>query len=118
IPGANPGGFWADPDNAGFSGIFSPGSDQPGDYVYQIGGAACNDVAVVTVVIPDLPTGFISADATYCEGSNFPITFNLTGNGPFDVEFSINGNEFSLSDISNGHSEMVSSTGDAEIELI
>ncbi len=118
IPGANAGGFWADPDNAGFSGIFSPGSDQPGDYVYQIGGAACNDVAVVTVVIPDLPTGFISADATYCEGSNFPITFNLTGNGPFDIEYGINGNDYTLNGISDGHSEMVSSTGDAEIELI
>lgn len=117
IGNAEAGGFWADPNNAGFDGLFTPGTDPEGDYVYQVGGAGCNDVATVSVSTLPAPEGTISADATYCEGSEIALTFELVGSGPFDVEYEINNITNSLTGISDGHTEMVTATGDATIEL-
>jgi len=118
LPGADAGGFWANPNNAGFGGTFTPGSDMDGVYTYQIGGAACNDVANVTVTTLDAPDGTIAADNTYCEGSEIEITFTLNGNGPFDVTYSVNGNQSTLNDINSGHIQTLSPNGDVTIELV
>ncbi len=41
---------------------------------------SCTDVFVNT-----LPNGSLSTDGTICNGDEYPITMNLTGNGPFTV---------------------------------
>lgn len=118
LPGADAGGFWADPNNAGFDGLFTPGTDPDGDYVYQMGGAACNDIATVTVTSSTAPQATVSAAATYCENTPFDISFELAGTGPFDVTYSINNADFMLTGIADGHIESVTATGDAEITIV
>lgn len=118
LPGADAGGFWANPNNAGFGGTFEPGSDIDGVYTYQIGGAACNDVATVTVTTLDPPTGIISAESTYCEGSAVDLTFDLDGTGPFTLTFSVNGTETTLTDIISGHTESINPLNDVTVELV
>lgn len=118
LPGADTGGFWATPNNTGFSGVFIPGTDTDGDYVYQMGGAGCNDIAIVSVTSAPAPEGIVSATATYCENTPFDLTFELNGTGPFDVTYSINNVDFTLAGIADGHTESVTATGDAEIIIV
>lgn len=118
LPGADGGGFWADPNNAGFGGTFSPGVDDVGIYTYQIGGAACNDQATVEVSTAAPPTGLISAQPTYCQGTDLTINFELSGEGPFDVTFEVSGVATTIENISDGHSTSISPSGDITIELI
>lgn len=57
-----------------------------------------------------IPTADLSGDAEICAGESIDLSFSLNGNGPFDVSWSVNGQNFTLNDISNGHIESVSPT--------
>ena len=52
----------------------------------------CLSIAQGTpVFFNDLPTAFISGDATICNGETTDVSFTLTGTGPFSVVYEIGG---------------------------
>ncbi|MDN4166603.1 T9SS type A sorting domain-containing protein [Cytophagales bacterium LB-30] len=74
--------------------------------------------SAVTVTVNEVPTALLSGNAAICEGSSTNLTFDLTGNGPFDVEYSDGTNTFLLSDIVDGHTESVSPSASTSYTLI
>ncbi len=62
------------------------------------------------VQVNPVPTADLSSDAQICLGESVNLTFALTGNGPFDVNWSIGNQSFTLNDITNGHVVSVNPT--------
>ncbi|MGD1848490.1 MAG: HYR domain-containing protein, partial [Salibacteraceae bacterium] len=64
------GGSWTDPDGQPHSGVFTPGSDLAGDYVYTVPGLTpCPDSsAIVSVTVYDLPLVDAGPDFTITKG--------------------------------------------------
>ena len=64
------GGTWMGPDGAS-SGVFIPGTSQPGDYVYTVVGVApcINASATVTAIVNQAPNAGGSGDLTICQGT-------------------------------------------------
>ena len=60
------------------------------------------------VVFRALPTASIGSNVEICAGEMATLTFALTGNAPFDVTYSNGSQNFTLSNIFNGHSIQVS----------
>ncbi|MFN0216501.1 MAG: T9SS type B sorting domain-containing protein [Saprospiraceae bacterium] len=55
------------------------------------------------VQVNSIPTADLSSDAQICAGESVNLNFSLTGNGPFDINWTINNQSFTLNDIPNGH---------------
>ncbi len=79
----------------------------------------CLDIAAGTPVLwHALPSAFIAASEGVCEGQPAIVNLTMTGTGPFNVSFSINGNPQSLSNITSPHSFQITPTGTTTLELI
>ena len=72
----------------------------------------------LTVTANPLPTATISGDATICDGDATTLTFNFTGNGPFDVVYSDGGPPIPGTGWSDGHTESVSPGSTTNYSLI
>lgn len=68
-----------------------------------VGAPVCQNVQVNPI-----PSADLSSDAEICAGESVNLNFALSGNGPFDVVWSVDNQNFTLNDISNGHIENVS----------
>ncbi|MBK6344017.1 MAG: gliding motility-associated C-terminal domain-containing protein [Flavobacteriales bacterium] len=87
-------GLTCNPDNNGFwlapglvphpSGIFTPGSSAPGDYLYVVtGNAPCsNDTALVSVFVDPAPNAGCPGPASLCTGGATVNLFNYLGCSP------------------------------------
>jgi gliding motility-associated-like protein len=58
---------------------------------------------VFVYVAPEMTASLSSLPDEICLGDFTDITFNLTGNGPFDVTYTDGTNNYVLTDISDGH---------------
>jgi gliding motility-associated-like protein len=65
-------------------------------YAYDANGA-CFDEEPFTVTIQALPNATLSGGGTFCSGNAIsPVIANLTGTSPFTIQYSLNGNTFTL----------------------
>ncbi|MFK8101084.1 MAG: gliding motility-associated C-terminal domain-containing protein [Saprospiraceae bacterium] len=55
------------------------------------------------IVFEAIPVIALVGNATICEGDSTDITFNISGTGPFNLEYTDNVNNYILTDISDGH---------------
>ncbi len=60
----------------------------------------------------------LSAPLTVCEGESVDITFNFTGPGTYNAEYTDGSTTFNLTAISDGHTISVTPTGQVSYELI
>ncbi|MEL6864196.1 MAG: hypothetical protein AAFP19_07255 [Bacteroidota bacterium] len=65
-----------------------------------------------------LPEGSISGGITICEGATATITFNLTGQAPFDISYSDGANIFNVNDVMDGHQIEVNPTASTTYTLL
>lgn len=79
------GGTWSGPSSIP-SGVFTPGTDLPGDYVYTVAGTApCADSsATVTVVVNQAPNAGGDGSITICQGTPSVDLFSVI-TAPFDL---------------------------------
>lgn len=79
------GGVWSGPSSIP-SGIFTPGTDLPGSYVYTVAGTApCADSsATVTVVVDQAPNAGGDGSITICQGTASVDLFTVLV-PPFDL---------------------------------
>lgn len=78
-----PGGDWTDPDGVAHNGVFVPGTDQPGSYLYSLGaGGDCSSTGTVTVTV--LQSGDAGNDgaASYCTSDVQDDLFAHLGGSP------------------------------------
>jgi gliding motility-associated-like protein len=118
LTGADAGGTWLDPIGNAFTGTFTPGTNQAGTYTYSIGSGTCFDEATVSVSIINAPEVTLSAANESCAGETFDLTFNVTGNGPFNLIYSINGVEYLLNNINDGHVTSISLNQSSSISIV
>ncbi len=65
-----------------------------GNYsVVSISDGACTGTAVgnASILFNPLPTASVSGTNSICQGGSTPISFNFTGNGPWNFVYSMNG---------------------------
>jgi gliding motility-associated-like protein len=71
------------------------------------------------VVFSQTPVASIIGDNSICQGDTTAIIFNITGTGPFDLEYLEGGvNAVQLSAISDGHLQYISPDQTTDIEII
>jgi gliding motility-associated-like protein len=71
------------------------------------------------LVVNPIPTASISVTQNpICNGENTSFVFNLTGNSPFDLTYSVDGDEQELSAITNGYSIEIAPTSTTNITLL
>ena len=97
LGGADLGGTWSSPDGSAFTGVFTPGTSAPGDYVYDVNGTAPCPNASATITVTQLsdPDAGEDGSITLCS-SNAPIAlFDLLGGtpDPGGTWFNLNGDE-------------------------
>ncbi len=56
-----------------------------------------------TIIKRANPTGTISSNSPICYGDIINLGFNLTGTGPFDISYQVNGNPQQATGINSGH---------------
>lgn len=86
-------------------------------YLRAVTANNCLQIVGITVTVGTAPQGSITGGGTFCQGSNVNITFNLTGNGPFDVVYTDGSSFFPLNNISNGYIETVVVAGNSTYSL-
>jgi gliding motility-associated-like protein len=118
LVGADAGGTWTDPLGNAFTGTFVPGTNQAGLYTYSLGSGTCLDEATVNVTVTVAPVVTLSATSENCAGEPFDLTFDITGNGPFNLVYSINGTESLLNNINNGHIESLTLSQTSSISIV
>jgi gliding motility-associated-like protein len=79
-----PGGTWAAPDGMPHLGVFQPGVDVAGQYVYSVEGEApCPSLsASVAVTVANEPNAGLDAATTLCTTGNTVDLFGLLGGMP------------------------------------
>lgn len=90
-------GVWDDPNAAVHPGVFFPGSDQPGSYLYAVPGTApCPQaLSVLTVNVDDPPSSGSSTSVTFCsQGSPVLLSSYMTGADPGGTWTDPNGQPF------------------------
>ena len=93
------------------------GNDQGGGVVDQ--ADPCLDVAPGTAVTwIETPTANFSGDASICQGSSTPLTFNLTGTGPFNVTYTNGTSNFTVANIADGATVNVSPNTSTNYNLV
>ncbi len=108
--------FALDAGNAGSSYSWSTNEgtqtimvDTAGQYFVTVTNAfGCTGEGSINVIVNPLPEGTIYGDTSICIGETVPIIFNLLGNGPFDVVYSINGMDNTVNNINDGYTIDVS----------
>jgi len=71
-----------------------------------------------SVQVNPIPTADLSSDAEICDGESVNLTFGLTGNGLFDVTWSVGNLTSTLNDIANGHVETVNPTMTTKYKIL
>ncbi|MEQ9187383.1 MAG: PKD domain-containing protein [Cryomorphaceae bacterium] len=72
----------------------------------------CTDTSVFFVDVHDLPTLTIVGSDSVCTGDSVSLNFLLTGEGPWDISYSVQGNTFFINGIaSDTHSIVVADSG-------
>ncbi|MEO1257186.1 MAG: gliding motility-associated C-terminal domain-containing protein [Bacteroidota bacterium] len=94
LVGTPPGGVWGGVANA--NGEIDPAALGPGFHVVNYtatGPGSCAGTAELTIEVYDLPTAVITGNGVICQGSGQSIflDFITTGNGPFELTYTING---------------------------
>src|SRR5690606_25196326 len=70
---------------------------------------ACNTIELSgSVDCSCLASADISGNTDICEGESANLTFNFSGNGPFDVVYSDGTSNYNLNGVVDGHTETVS----------
>ena len=77
------------------------------------GAPICLDVQVMPV-----PTANLTGTGEICLGDSIPLSFALTGNAPYDVVWSNGTQNFTLSNIQNGHIVKVSPAQSTTYHLV
>lgn len=67
-----------------------------------------------TITVNPLPTGTLTPDATICNGDDQVLTFNLTSNGPYDIQYTDDGNVVAETGVNDGFQITVSPTATAQ----
>lgn len=70
------------------------------------------------ITIPNSPTASLSGDTTICNGDSAPITFNLSGDGPFDVTYTDGQQNYTLNNINDGEVVNVSPSTTMQYNLV
>lgn len=81
------GGSWTDPNAITFGDMFDPGSDEPGDYTYNVGGSgACSGTAVLTLILlPDTNPVCLMIGAMDQKQSGFQVLPDANFDGKFRI---------------------------------
>ncbi len=77
----------------------------------------CVQIVEIMVSVGTAPQGQLTGSGTFCSGSNANITFNITGNGPFDLVYTDGSSFFPLNNIIDGHVETVVVAGNVTYSL-
>lgn len=88
-----PGGVWTNPAGAVVTEIFTPGTDNPGDYTYSLDNGTCVVFATMTMNASTVPVLTIPNDTSICWAGtlNFDL-YNITGGvAPYSYEWTYNG---------------------------
>lgn len=79
--------------------------------VTDLGTSCAAAVAVAsTITVNTLPGGSLANDATLCEGESADLSFTLTGNGPFIIEWNDGTNTSTNAGVTNGFIQSVTPT--------
>ncbi len=78
----------------------------------------CVNVVPFDVVTANDPEGEINGGNMVCPGDDFELFFDLNGTGPFDVTYTDGTNNFTLTGISDGHTEIVTLSADTDFTLV
>lgn len=78
----------------------------------------CVQIVEINIVAGIIPDAAMSGGGAVCQGSDSNILFTLNGSGPFDVVYTDGISNFTLNDISDGHSETVTITSDITYSLV
>jgi gliding motility-associated-like protein len=70
------------------------------------------------VQVNPIPTADLSSNAQICDGESVNLTFGLTGNGLFDVTWSVGNVTSTLNDIANGHVVAVNPTQTTKYKIL
>ena len=70
------------------------------------------------VIFYEAPTAAILGDTMVCPGDEVPLTFSLTGVGPFEVEYTDGTTNFTLSGIDSGFVEVVTINAAATYAIV
>ncbi|MEZ4933986.1 MAG: hypothetical protein R2788_17915 [Saprospiraceae bacterium] len=89
-----PGGTWGGAANA--AGEFNPGALGAGFHIVTYSATdpgSCTGTAEITIEVFETPTGTIMGNGIVCQGSgqNINLSFITTGNGPFELTYTLNG---------------------------
>ena len=77
----------------------------------------CDSTVNVTVTFDSNISSGFTAEDNICLGDSLALNFNFSTAGIFDIIYSVNGDNFSLNGISDGHIEMIFIDTDASIVL-
>ena len=92
--------------------------DTSGTYSVTVTDAAgCEETDAVTITVNPAPTAMLLGDTIICNGETVPLTFSLSGNGPFDVVYH-DGTNHTLNNINDGHTIDVSPSSTTTYTLI
>jgi gliding motility-associated-like protein len=90
--------------------------------IVEVEDEFCSGISIgspAELIINSLPTATISlSDNPICEGENVALIFNLTGNSPFNVFYSVNGVEEFIENINNGYNIELTPVGNTSITLL
>jgi gliding motility-associated-like protein len=70
------------------------------------------------VVFYTIPVSQISGSSSICSGATTNLLFNITGTGPFNVQYTDGSTNYTLANINNGHNETVSPTATTSYTLV
>jgi gliding motility-associated-like protein len=97
------------------------------DFAQAVSGEVCvralnvcdtTDAVCLPVQVNPVPTAALTEDASFCVGGTATLTFQLTGNGPFDVVWFNGSAQDTLFGIANGHTIPVSPVVPTEYSLV
>ncbi|MBL7826062.1 MAG: gliding motility-associated C-terminal domain-containing protein [Saprospiraceae bacterium] len=115
---------WTVPSGATFSGS---GDTIQVNFLNSVSGQVCvtpqNACGIGTPVcqnvqVQPVPSADLSSDVQICAGESVNLNFALSGNGPFDVTWSVDNQTATLNDIVNGHSISVTPAQTTKYKLL
>ncbi|MGB1206957.1 MAG: proprotein convertase P-domain-containing protein, partial [Chitinophagales bacterium] len=112
------GGSWTDENGNIVSDIFSPATQNSGNYIYTIENNICSSFATLNININNLPTATLNGSVDICNGETATLDFELTGTPPFTLIYSDGTTNFTLNNLNNSHNETVSPTQNTSYEIV
>ena len=85
-------GVWTFAANDTVPSVFNPATDIPGFYIYKVDGGICGtDQSSVIIQLSEAPEASISGSYGRCPEGSSDIPVEVTGSGPFEITYSLNG---------------------------